>query len=221
AAPSGPRPPRTCVRRLRGQAGPPGARRGEGLARRARRDSPVARHPQRLAMTALLTVVGWTLMHVGWQACAIALATAVALRACAHRSANTRYLVACAGLFAMLVAPLVTARVLSTSIDDGHPAADSQLLAIDHARPILSHVADRDAHPTSDPPARTPPDVRLPTLDSIAPAITIAWLAGVLLLLTRMAGGWWRVRRLHRSAFATDASHWQFVCRRLAFRLGL
>ena len=41
------------------------------------------------------------------------------------------------------------------------------------------------------------------------------------LLLARMAGGWWRVRRLHRLALATRSSRWQTPCRRLAYRLGL
>jgi beta-lactamase regulating signal transducer with metallopeptidase domain len=61
----------------------------------------------------------------------------------------------------------------------------------------------------------------LPDLDRIAPGITIVWLAGVALLLARMAGGWWTVRRLHRAALAADASRWQVACRRIAFRLGL
>ncbi len=42
-----------------------------------------------------------------------------------------------------------------------------------------------------------------------------------MLLLARMAGGWWRVRRLHHIALATHSSRWQTCCRRLAYRLGL
>ena len=42
-----------------------------------------------------------------------------------------------------------------------------------------------------------------------------------MLLLARMAGGWWHVRRLHRIALATASSRWQTACRRLAYRLGL
>ena len=41
------------------------------------------------------------------------------------------------------------------------------------------------------------------------------------LLLARMAGGWWHVRRLHRHALSTAASRWQTACRRIAYRLGL
>src|SRR5205823_13809579 len=58
-------------------------------------------------------------------------------------------------------------------------------------------------------------------LDRLLPGIAIAWLVGVAMLLARMAGGWWHVRRLHRIAFATSSCRWQSSCRRLAYRLGL
>src|SRR6185503_6057563 len=58
-------------------------------------------------------------------------------------------------------------------------------------------------------------------LDRLAPGVALVWLAGVAVLLARMAGGWWRVRRLHRTALATASSRWQTACRRLAYRLGL
>src|SRR5207247_5843527 len=58
-------------------------------------------------------------------------------------------------------------------------------------------------------------------LDRFVSGITIAWLLGVVILLGRMAGGWWYVRRLHRIALATSSSRWQTACRRLAYPLGL
>jgi len=66
-------------------------------------------------------------------------------------------------------------------------------------------------------------DVRLttPRLERFLPAIAIAWLFGVAILLARMTGGWWHVRWLHRSAMARSSSRWQSVCRRLAYRLRL
>src|SRR5262249_61235012 len=88
------------------------------LPLRARRHSTTDPHAQMLAMTSLFTLIGWTLMHVVWQACAIAVPVAILLRLCEHRSANTRYLIACAGLVAMLAAPLATARLLWPSMSD-------------------------------------------------------------------------------------------------------
>src|SRR5262249_46913185 len=51
--------------------------------------------------------------------------------------------------------------------------------------------------------------------------VALIWLLGVGTLLTRAAGGWWRVRTLHRTALAQAASRWQPACRRIASRLGL
>ncbi|PYQ70950.1 MAG: hypothetical protein DMG04_22850, partial [Acidobacteria bacterium] len=57
-------------------------------------------------------------------------------------------------------------------------------------------------------------------LDRFVRGITLAWLLGVFVLLGRMLGGWWRVRRLQRIALAaTPPSRWQLACRRLAERL--
>ena len=64
-------------------------------------------------MTPFLEIAGWTLIHFLWQGTAIGLATALALKATARRSANVRYIVACAGLALMLAAPVATARLLS------------------------------------------------------------------------------------------------------------
>ena len=60
-----------------------------------------------------------------------------------------------------------------------------------------------------------------PIVDRFLPAIAVIWLAGVVVLLIRMAGGWWHVRPLHQAAFAMNSSRWQSACRRLAYRLGL
>jgi len=47
-------------------------------------------------MSSLTEVIGWTLIHFVWQGSAIALVLAAALRILRTRSANARYLAACA-----------------------------------------------------------------------------------------------------------------------------
>src|SRR5262249_10097796 len=59
-------------------------------------------------------------------------------------------------------------------------------------------------------------DIRF-SVDRLLPAIAIAWLAGVVLLLVRMAGGWWQGRRLHRLAVATSSCRWQSTFRPIAY----
>jgi beta-lactamase regulating signal transducer with metallopeptidase domain len=54
---------------------------------------------------------------------------------------------------------------------------------------------------------------------SVLPAIVIAWLIGVAVLVGRMAGGLWYVERVRRAALAAPASSWQAACLRLGERL--
>src|SRR5262249_46292079 len=219
----GQRPDQPGVRRVRRQTRHAGALVRQGIAGGARRDPEAARQSPRFTMTPLLTVVGWTLIHFIWQAGAIAVPVAVLLRLAARRSANARYLIACAGLVAMMAAPIVTARVLwvgealTSEADMTRPtitaipqmARTTPSTAVGHSAPAPALALNRAT------------GFALPTLDRVAPTVTLVWFAGVALLLLRMFGGWWRVRRLHRRALATGASQWQAACRRIAFRLGL
>ena len=78
-------------------------------------------------------------------------------------------------------------------------------------------------------PARTLPGVPagsgitavLATVNRVLPLIVTCWLAGVVLLLSRVAAGWSRVKRLQTAALASPASPWHAACRRIAQRLGL
>jgi beta-lactamase regulating signal transducer with metallopeptidase domain len=174
-------------------------------------------------MTPFLQSVGWTVMHFVWQGAALASIAAVALRLTTRRSANVRYLIGCGALLLMLAAPAATLR-LSWPADAGaiarvaYEAAGAQsagrLNALDPAAAVHPYSASvPDAVPTG--------IIDLAQLDRIALGIALVWVAGVAILLGRMAGGWWRVRRLHRAALATPSSRWQTACRRLAYRLGL
>src|SRR5262249_409054 len=58
-------------------------------------------------------------------------------------------------------------------------------------------------------------------MDRVIAGVAAIWVAGVVVLLVRLVGGWWRVRRLHRNALATKASKWHTACRRIASQLGL
>ena len=165
-------------------------------------------------MSAGIQIAGWTLLHVVWQGTAIALVTAGALRLLGQRSANTRYVVACLSLAVMLAAPVVTAAVLA------RPTAT--------VSPVMERAASGAASAVAAPVAVNGSDIAALAIrtvrsrvDAWLPLVVIAWLAGVTGLLGRMAGGLWRVRRLHIAAIAAPASSWQGVCIRLASRLGL
>jgi beta-lactamase regulating signal transducer with metallopeptidase domain len=182
-------------------------------------------------MTPFFEIAGWTLIHFVWQGTAVGLATAAALRLAARRSPNVRYVVACAGLALMMAAPVATARLLSFDVPLGRNGENVQVRLKpdttydknDKDRDVRS-VRRQPGHATTGASAliALAPDVleRVP-VDRVVRAVTMVWLLGVSLLLGRMAGGWWYVRRLHRAAMSTPASHWQAACRRIAYRLGL
>jgi uncharacterized protein (TIGR03435 family) len=53
------------------------------------------------------------------------------------------------------------------------------------------------------------------------PLIVLMWSAGVVVLVIRMLGGWWRIHRLHRASRAAAPSVWTNASTRLAAALGL
>jgi beta-lactamase regulating signal transducer with metallopeptidase domain len=181
-------------------------------------------------MTPLLQTAGWTLINFLGVGTAIAGAASVLLRLTRRRSATARYAIACVSLAGMLAAPLVTARMIWIGTELASTANEVQgdaagLKSRPTSRTAFSLVSVFDEHAVVAQGSRVAqgfsPASFLASIDRFLPTITISWLAGVILLLARMAGGWWHVRRLHRLALATASSRWQTSCRRLAYRLGL
>ena len=187
-------------------------------------------------MNTFMQVAGWTLIHFVWQGAAIGLVVAAALKVTKRRSPNVCYIIACVGLTAMLAAPVATVRLLR--VTTSAPAVDTADLTglPSTAAHADSGVAKRfwrfgepgrsvsggwAARSVSAPFTAIAGGVDGAQIDRFVNGVTMAWLLGVVLLLGRMGGGWWHVRRLHRIALATHASRWQTACRRIAFRLGL
>ena len=168
-------------------------------------------------MQAWMLVTGWTLIHFVWQGGLLAVATAVGLRLCRRRSAATRYAVACIGLTAMLAAPAVTAAVLwepasvTLPAETGGPAVSGDAIHSSSVQPA------RDGSARS---ANGAAGIRL-ELDRWLPYVVWTWIAGVVLLMARFAGGSWRVHRLHVASRAEAVSPWQAAGERLAGRLRL
>lgn len=174
-------------------------------------------------MTTWIDLAGWTLVHFVWQGALIAALAAVGLRLLRARTALARYALACAALGMMLAAPPITAWLLATGTSIA-PAATG---------PERGAVSAPTATPVSSPaPARAPAGppstaITLPlggvslALATWLPTIVALWLAGVALLLMRLAGGCWRVRRLRQAALAEAASRWQLAADAIARRLAL
>ncbi len=164
-------------------------------------------------MNPWIHVVAWTLIHFVWQGALLAIAAAGVLRLCRHRSATTRYAVACVALTAMLLSPAITAGVLSSAVSDVAAVALPQPVSSPSIVPTASGNGVNDSIVS----IRTD----WTRVDALLPFVVFGWLGGVVVLLVRMAGGLWRVRRLQVRSLAAPASRWQTAGERLASRLGL
>ena len=175
-------------------------------------------------MTALTHVAGWTLVHFAWQGTLIAVVAAAGLRLLRDASPQSRYVLGCLALASMLAAPAATAWRLS---DEPVPlttpiqrkvfirvtpggASQHEMRTVVGIRHVIG--AASGVGPLA-PPAGPP--------SSWMAAVVAVWLAGVCLLLVRLASGWWRVRQWHRTALALDPSPWQSRLDRLARWLGV
>jgi uncharacterized protein (TIGR03435 family) len=172
-------------------------------------------------MNPWIDVAGWTLVHFVWEGTAIAVVALVLLRALRHRSPQSRYAVACCALVAMLAAPAITAVALSRTLV---PAVSTPLVPVVEAdgASFASPKAAIEAR-IAEAAARMSSTVSVGVQDFNAwlPLVVMSWMAGVAVFLLRLAGGWWRITRLHRAARAARPSVWAHAAQAIASRLGL
>jgi beta-lactamase regulating signal transducer with metallopeptidase domain len=165
-------------------------------------------------MNSWTQIVGWTLIHFAWQGAIVGLLTAGVLRLSRHRSANARYIVACVALMIMLASVILTARMLAgPDVSLGSAVIEPAAVVSSGAFSAASTKQPGDA-------------VTLGTgawnrIDALVPGIVLVWLAGVAVLLLRMAAGLLRVRQLQVNAFAAGESRWQSTTEQIARRLGI
>ncbi len=146
--------------------------------------------------------LGWTLVHFLWQGMLIA-----AIYAAIRRSltgANGRYLLACAALFAMTVAPVVTWFAIGQS--DTPPA-----VAMDQTARVSAKIVTLPAAVESGVPVA-------PATPWLQWAVMI-WLAGASTLSVRLLGGWLMAARLRWTATRPAPLEWVQTIERLGRQL--
>ena len=168
-----------------------------------------------------IDVAGRTLLHFLWQGAGIAAIAFVLLFWLRNRAPQTRYVVACFALAAMVAAPLVTAAVLSRSVAT---TASHPLIPVPYqSGPDRDSVPDGRSILTNLAMARglSSVDAVTPGPRAWLPLVVLLWSIGVGVLLLRLFGGWWRIHRLHRASRAASASAWTGATVRIAASLGL
>ena len=146
--------------------------------------------------------LGWTLLHFLWQGLALAV-----LYAAARRLVRAHYLLGCAALAAMMMAPLVTWFVLAPA--DAMPEMVARIANVPAQEPVTAVAL---------PPLSAPMPLQQPQF--LFWVVTI-WLAGALVFGVRLAGGWMVAARLRTVLVRPAPPEWQDALRRLAARIGL
>jgi TonB family protein len=166
-------------------------------------------NPLPFSTTALIAhAAGWTLLHFLWQGALVALILACILALLSGRSAQPRYLAACAALVLMAILPLITfARIVAAE----HSAAKTFLISIPLSISVTGHGI------------ATPPEpllYRIATaLDRSMPTVLAVWLAGVVLLFLRLGIGLIIARRMMSAATQSPPRDLLHVFHRLARRI--
>ncbi|MBC7933683.1 MAG: hypothetical protein H7Z38_24240, partial [Rubrivivax sp.] len=177
-----------------------------------------------------LDAVGWALVHFVWQGALVAVLFACFSALTRNATANVRYMGACVALALMLALPVATAALAASSargLFAREEISSSEGMRTDSARE--RRRAERGIK--SDAPPATQADELAPVsstatlrewaaerLTALVPFFTFAWLAGVLLLASRLFGGWLLVLRLRRSAMPV-ATHLEAILARVSKRL--
>lgn len=145
-----------------------------------------------------VVALGWTLLHFCWQSTAVAIVYAVIDRCTVRSSASIRYGIAMGALALM---PLVAiATFLEQEQLVSHVRQDQQQF-------VVSQLGSMHAALIAELPL-TAPVVGGSELwiaehaNLLLPCMDVIWLAGVFVLATRAAGGWWQLRSLRSRANA-------------------
>ena len=123
--------------------------------------------------------LGWTLLHFLWQGTAIVIGYAM-LRSLLARSlgAQGRYILACAALAAMALAPPLTFMLIPDEGGSWGPVVSAQVASW---------------------------TISAPEWQALLPGVVSLWLVGVLAFSIRLLGGWQFTARLRSNAHPAPA----------------
>jgi beta-lactamase regulating signal transducer with metallopeptidase domain len=136
---------------------------------------------QNIFQMEIIQRLGWTLVHFVWQAAAIALVLAIALKLLRKSSANLRYTIGCMALLLIVLIPAITIRMIGLSVPAFDPVKLNQA-AID--RPEFADVLAAIEMPQAQLPAAVAPRVSLKdrfigAVEPALPYVVVGWLVGV------------------------------------------
>lgn len=162
--------------------------------------------------------VGWALLHLLWQATIVAGIMAAVLALMSRQTASARYIVSCGALavvFAMFIATAVRAYDPAAA-----PIAPSSGSAPETIQVSLKQLPVLLAE-TAAVSVRERAIAALSSARTSLPTIVGIWLAGVILLSSRLLVSWVRARNLVRHGSQPATPEWQRIASNLSNALGL
>ena len=166
--------------------------------------------------------VAWALLQFVWQGTAIGAVTALALFVLRRGAADVRYVVASIGMALMLTLPVVTAaqkyqaqRISGLKVGElsdpkaGVAGSEPSSTGSDQAGSFGLHAGDATDRSMTSAIARR----------SLAPALMLVWVAGVMLLSLRLVTGWFWTRRMRTHGIRPVEPAWDRMLAQLSRRL--
>ena len=169
-----------------------------------------------------LEPVSWTLVHALWQGAVLAGLLALGLWLLRDRSARARYTLSVVMLAALLVLPVATVALVGMPDLTSTPAGPASVMMGAEAQTLeatLAAEALAAAPPAVGTVTRAP--TTGPSWQAALPVLAAVWLLGVAVLLLRLGGSLWYVRRLRTQAVAPLPEAWAMRAQRLADRVGV
>ena len=171
-----------------------------------------------------LSVLGWALFHVLWQASLIALAAAVGLRLLRSASAQSRYAMLCLALLLCIALPLQY--VFSHSGQDVQ-SWQPDLLAIQDAETSATSSSHNQVDTSDDAALLASKHVNgywqswEPRFASVAPILVLLWSIGVAGMALRMCAGLLWVRQRVQAGSHQSNVFWQVKLQQLAQKMAI
>ena len=149
-----------------------------------------------------VTRLGWTLIHFLWQGTLIAAMYSLARRS---RTVQSRYVLACIALAAMVAATIIT---YSLSAPESAAANDFTTSV-----PVSSVPANQSVSALA-VMSRT-------SYDDVMPWIAMAWFAGAIVFWTRLTGGWIVAARMKSNSVRPAPADWQQTLDEIKTRISI
>ena len=158
---------------------------------------------------AVLSAIGMSLLHSLWQVALVALIIFALLRVLRQATANSRYLVASAGLLTAMILPVFTFFKLYEP--------QQALTALPDTQASLLEIAYTLADSQLKIESRL--DQLIAFVERLAPSVFWFWLTGMVVMALRLSGGYYLAFRYRSKGVVRAENHWQQRLHQLALKM--